>query len=449
MRVLFLEVDTERSWAVASIGPAFIASYLRAHGHEVAFHRATLEASDDEVAAAVATLAPDLLGLSLTTRQWQRGRTLVRAIRARFEVPVVAGGLHPTFSPEEVLAEPGFDHVCLGEGEEPMLDLVRALERGDQLGGALAKPITNIWSRGGRRPALRDPIEPLDALPFMARDLLDEHKGVVHMTTQRGCPFPCTYCAARMYNQLYKDTAEYGRRRSHQSVLDELFGLRDAGLLAYVIFLDDTFTIHHPWVREFCRVYGAELRVPFSLHARVETVNEKLLHQLAEAGCQQITYGVESGSERVRREIMKRQVTNERFRDVFRWTREAGIAVTANYMLGLPGETRNDLDQTLELAHELDVLDFGYFVFYPYPGTQLFELCRDRGYLPEDYLDLPANHRQSILRLPELSQADIGEVYDGFTALRRQRYGDRYGAALAAELLGEATDHVDALARTG
>src|SRR5690606_4704642 len=106
------------------------------------------------------------------------------------------------------------------------------------------------------------------------------------------------------------------------------------------------------WVREFCRVYGAELGTPFSLHARVETVNEKLLHQLAEAGCQQITYGVESGSERVRREIMKRQVTNQRFRDVFRWTREAGIAVTANYMLGLPGETRADLDQTLELARE-------------------------------------------------------------------------------------------------
>jgi radical SAM superfamily enzyme YgiQ (UPF0313 family) len=338
--------------------------------------------------------------------------------------------------------------VCLGEGEEPMLDLVRALERGDKPGGALAKPIANIWWRGGQRPSLRNPIEPLDSLPFMARDLLDEHTGVVHMTTQRGCPFPCTYCAARMYNQLYEGTAEYGRRRSHQSVLDELFVLRDAGLLAYVIFLDDTFTIHHPWVREFCKVYGTELRTPFSLHARVETVNEKLLHQLAEAGCQQITYGVESGSERVRRTIMKRQVTNDRFRDVFRWTREAGIAVTANYMLGLPGETRDDLQQTLDLATELDVLDFGYFVFYPYPGTQLFQECRDRGYLPENYLELPANHRESILRLPDLTQEDINAVFDGFTALRRKRYGERYGDALAAELVGEATDHVDLLART-
>src|SRR5690606_6246500 len=113
----------------------------------------------------------------------------------------------------------------------------------------------------------------------MARDLLDEPAGTVHMTTQRGCPVPCTYCAARMYNELYEGTgADYGRRRSHASVLGELEGLRDAGKLSYVIFLDDTFTINHPWVREFCTIYRDRLRTPFCLHARVETVSEKLLH---------------------------------------------------------------------------------------------------------------------------------------------------------------------------
>ena len=148
-------------------------------------------------------------------------------------------------------------------------------------------------------------------------------------------------------------------------MLAELHELRGANRLGYVIFLDDTFTINHSWVMEFCRLYGAEVGAPFSLHARVETVNETLLHMLAEAGCHQITYGVESGSERVRRGIMHRQVTNQRFKDVFRWTREAGIMLTANFMLGLPGETRDDLQQTLELAEELNVADFGYFVFYP------------------------------------------------------------------------------------
>jgi anaerobic magnesium-protoporphyrin IX monomethyl ester cyclase len=453
MRVVFLEVDTERTWSVASIGPGFIGAYLRQHGHEVGFVRATLAMSDDEVAAAVAAAAPELLGVSLTTRQWLRGAHLVAHLRRTLDVPVIAGGLHPTFSPEEVLAAPGFDFVCLGEGEAATLELVTALAAGARPGavldGRLAR-IANIWSRGRGRPALRAPFAPLDGLPFLARDLLDEPRGTVHMATQRGCPFPCTYCAARMYDELYDElgAGDYGRRRSLGNVLAELEALRADDRLGFVIFLDDTFTINHPWVREFAAAYRERIAAPFSLHARVETVNEKMLHQLAGAGCAMITYGVESGSERVRREIMHRPVTNQRFRDVFRWTREAGILLTANFMLGLPGETRDDLQQTLDLAEELDVLDFGYFVFYPYPGTQLFQVCRDRGYLPPDYLTRPANHRASILNLPDLSHDDIAAYYDRFTALRRRMYLRRNGTP-APDDVPAAIDHVHELAVAG
>src|SRR5688572_9228874 len=117
MRIVFVEVDTERSWAVASIGPAFLASVLREAGHEVQLVRAALDAAPADVAATVAAAAPDLIGMSLTTRQWLRGRELAGAIRAACPAPLIAGGLHPTFSPEEVLGSPGFDYVCLGEGE--------------------------------------------------------------------------------------------------------------------------------------------------------------------------------------------------------------------------------------------------------------------------------------------------------------------------------------------
>lgn len=440
MRVLFVEVDTERSWALASVGPATLGAWLRQHGHEVRFLRATLDMDSTELIRRARDINPDLIGLSLTTRQWFRARTLVRALRAELDVPVVAGGLHPTFSPEGVLASPGFDWACLGEGEEALLELVEALERGLPTEG-----IPNIASRGNPRPKMRAPFEPLDRLPWMARDLLDEVPGVIHMATQRGCPFPCTYCAARMYDELYgQQGQEYGRRRSHDDVLAELGSLREAGRLSFVIFLDDTFTLHPKWVEEFCRRNQAELGVPFSLHARVETVNERMLEQLAAGGCRMITYGVESGSERLRREVLKRPVNNERFRKVFRWTKQAGILVTANYMLGMPGETPEDLDQTLSLAEELDAFDFGYFVFYPYPGTALFRVCLERGYLPPDYEEQPANHRRSILRLPTLTQDDIDSAYDRFTALRARIYAAREVLARPS-----ATAHVDHCARTG
>jgi radical SAM superfamily enzyme YgiQ (UPF0313 family) len=446
VKVLFIETETTRDWACASIGPAFIAAFLRADGHDVGLYRAGVDATPDEIVEAVWKADPGLIGVSLTTRQWLRARELIGAIRAEIDVPVVAGGLHATFSPTQVLESPGFDYVCLGEGEVAMLDLVRALES-----GASTHQIDNIWVKGGLRPILREPFQPLDDLPFMARDMLDEYEGCVHMTTQRGCPFPCTYCAARMYNELYGETAKYGRRRSVGNVVEELLEIQRNGPLAYVIFLDDTFTIYRRWVREFCRVYAEQLAIPFSIHARVETVNEGLIGELAAAGCRHITYGVESGSARVRRDIMQRAATNEQIKDVFRWTHDAGIMATANYMLGLPGETRDDLQQTYDLAVDLQeyALDFGYFVFYPYPGTSLFRLCLEKGYLPGDYLEREANHRESILTLPDLKPDDIAESYDQFTMLRERQSLERAGATLSEAARATIRESVQHIATTG
>ena len=435
MKVLFLELDTESEWAVASLGPSFLAAYLRQHGHEAAFLRVAADREIAELADEIRAEAPGLIGVSLTTRQWLRAQQVLGGLRRISNIPVIAGGLHPTFSPEEVLRQDGIDYVCLGEGEAALLDLVNAMEAGT------IGEIPNIWAKGGTRPKLRNPIEPLDSIPFAARDMLDERWGVRHISTQRGCPFPCTYCAARMYDQLYDtpDTTSYGRRRSHGNVLAEIAALRAEGPLNYIIFLDDTFTIHHPWVREFCKIFKREVGVRFSLHARVETVNETMLHELAEAGCWHIVYGVESGSERVRREIMKRSATNQRFRDVFRWTKAAGIMATANYIIGTPGETRAEMQETIALHHELQPVDFGFFVFYPYPGTELFQVCKSKGYLPEDYLTRPANHRQSILNLPNVTPQDIDEVFEQWTQIRAN--------AAAARSLPEHRDQVVAETR--
>ena len=107
--------------------------------------------------------------------------------------------------------------------------------------------------------------------------------------------------------------------------------------------------------------------MPFSLHARAETVNEELLKMLAKPVVSISPFGVESGSERLRREVMKRRVSNQRLKDVFQWSQDAGIMTTANYIIGTPTETREEIEETLALHAELNPHDFGYFVFYPYP----------------------------------------------------------------------------------
>jgi radical SAM superfamily enzyme YgiQ (UPF0313 family) len=136
---------------------------------------------------------------------------------------------------------------------------------------------------------------------------------------------------------------------------------------------------------------------------------------------------------------MNRPVENHRFVDVFRLTKEAGIMATANYMIGLPGETPEDIEKTLALNKAIDPDDFGYFVFYPYPGTQLFHLCREKGFLPENWLELPANNRQSILDLPDLTKEDIEHYYNKFTEVRNQAYLNRYGSGLSDEAKAQAS----------
>ncbi len=420
--VLFLEIEQEIDWALAAIGPAFIAPFLRQHGHHVDLLQVPLGMTADELVDGVRQFPADIIGVSMASRQWLRAAELIPAMREQVDIPVIAGGLHASFTSGLVLDTPGFDYVCIGEGEQAMLELLDAIDQGSYP----EEGIRNIRARGDSLPTMRPPFEPIDALPFMARDMLGEKYGVRNMVTQRGCPYTCTYCAARQFSDLYEGSyASYGRRRSPENVLQEISDLRQQGDLNYIIFLDDTFTINHAWVKTFCEMYASENGPPFSLHARSETVSESLIEHLAMVGCRHIVYGVESGSERVRRDIMPRNITHDRLCESFRLTQAAGILATANYMLGIPGETAADIEETLALHDDLKPDDFGYFVFYPYPGTSLFKLCQERGYLPDKPYEFPAHHHGSVLNLPDLTAEQIEYYYDRFTQLRiRDRLAD-------------------------
>ncbi len=415
MKILFIEIEIQNTWAVASIGPGFIGSFIRQHGHEASFLRVLPDMDTQDIIYNIEKHSPDILGFSLTTRQWKRAAYVAGEIGKKIDIPIVAGGLHPTFSPSSVSESSVFDYICIGEGEEAMLELLDCLESSEKI---YECPIPNILVKGGQMPELRPPFSRIDDMPFMARDLLDEKYGVIHMCTQRGCPFPCTYCAAGAVDDLYKNTG-YIRRRSVHNVLEELREIKRNKELNYVIFLDDTFTINRNWVKEFCRAYGKEFGTGFSINARAETITRDMIQWLADAGCSHIIYGVESGSMHIRRDVLNRPVDNQCFIDVFNLTRQAGILATANYMIGLPGETSEDIAQTLSLNDEIAPDDFGYFVFYPYPGTKLFDICLQNGFLPDNYPEFPSDNCQSILNMPDLSKEDIRYYYNKFTEVRK------------------------------
>ena len=443
MNVLFVEVEMERNWSVASIGPSCLASYVTQFGHKVELLSIPIDQKLEDIYQEILLRNPDVLAFSLTSRQWLRAKEIGNFLRKLQVFPTIAGGLHPTFAAEEVLAAAGFDYVCLGEGEGAFLEFLDTLEKGRKI-----QNIDNIQCKGEAKPKLRAPYEDLNELPFMDRSFLNEQHGVVHMVTQRGCPFSCSYCAARMYNEMY-GTKAYGRRRSIDNVFKEFVDIQSKGPLNYIIFLDDTFTLNRAWIFEFCKRYKDEFGIPFSLHARAETITIEMLTALREAGCAYITFGVESGSERLRQDIMKRKVSNQRLIDVFQWSRDLGILTTANYIIGTPTETIADMEETIALHHQLDPHDFGYFVFYPYPGTPLYQYCKDRGMLSDDFFDEPANHRKSILKHDVLRQQDIDLYYQKFTKIREETYLKRYGQYMSSEHLEEVSDIMEDSAQKG
>ena len=437
MKILFLDIETEQAWFLASIGAAFIASYVRKYGHEATQFKVQPNCRMEEIIAAIENEAPDLLGFSLTTRQYARAVSIAVELRKNLDLPIVAGGLHPTFSPLSVLDSGAFDFVCLGEGEEAVCSMLSHLGKGNDL---RAENISNIWGRGMERPEMRPPLA-YEQIPFVARDLLNEMQGVFHISTMRGCPFHCSYCAGGAINRLY-GSGTYLRRRPVGSVLEELRQIDGHAPISYVIFLDDTFTVNRDWLEEFCTSYRREFGRGFSINARPDTVSPELINLLAKAGCRHIVYGVESGSRRVRENILNRPGDNQQFIEVFRWTKEAGILATANYMIGIPGETPDDIEQTLALNEALDPDDFGHFVFHPYPGTPLFELCCQKGYLPENHEELPADNRRSILILPDLTQDDIRHYDRVFATVRENHYLKRYGNSLNEAQKAEAVKNL-------
>ncbi len=414
MKILFIELEVEAEWGLAAAGPAYIASSVRQAGHQAELITLRWQQQPRAILPQLLAAEADLIGFSLTTTQWPRAQEVAREIRHHLATPIIAGGLHATFSSESILESGLFDYCCIGEGELAVTELLHRLASGS---ADPAAGVAGIRSPGEPLPRAAAVVEDLDLLPFPDRDFLQEPHGVVYLSTQRGCPYPCSYCAAAALQQLSTEIGGRVRRRSVSNVLTELRQIRAQRGLSYVVFLDDTFTLDRAWIATFCRDYRAHIGVGFSANARAENSSEALLDQLQQAGCRHLAFGVESGSERVRREILRRPVTNQRLLQAVRSTQARGMLATVSYMIGVPGERPEEIEETMAFHQQLKPDDFSLFIYYPYPGTALYALCRERGYLQEGDPAPVVPAGRSVLRLPGLSAQQLQAYYEKFQAL--------------------------------
>ncbi len=411
-------------------GIGMLVSVLKRAGNEARVLYLHEEPAAEELIDMARAHEPGLIGFSAATNQYPRACKLAGILKNALDVPLIIGGVHATLDPENVMSEGPFDMLCTGEGEGAVVDLARALEHGEDY-----SEIPNLWVRrnnGFIRNEPRNLVEDLDSLPFPDREEFEfetimEKQKSASMLSGRGCPFNCAYCANEGLRALYRGKGEFVRRRSVDNVLEEMDKLAGFYDVKKWHFHDDIFTIDRPWVDEFCERYKRNFSIPFDVNVRVETVDREMLSMLRSAGCEWIQVGVESGSDRVRREVMRRPMEAERIVRVFEDARDLGLLTWSFNMVGLPGETPEDAEATYELNRKLCPDHMQVSVFNPYPGTRLLRECQERGvitgesrpgyFIPDTVLDLPEfppgsirEAHQRLVRLRDYCHARISLV---------------------------------------
>jgi len=381
MKVLFFHRNAE--W----LGIEYLSSALKKAGHatELIFDPG---AGDVEYQFKFLDRKPDLIAFSCLTNLYPWVSTMVGLLKDRMDVPIIVGGLHPTILPDFVIANPHIDMICVGEGEEALVELA------DSIGnGKINYEIRNIWfKKDGRivKNASRPLIQDMDALPFPDKDLFRKYgcfSSRIYVMTGRGCPFHCTYCFNSFYREKFSGNGySYVRRRSVENVMRELEHFKAKYRLSEVFFYDDIFSINDAWIKVFCAEYKKRIKLPFKVLVHPQTVKEETMTALADAGCIYVDIGLESGNEDLRRALLKRNMSNDDIVRTGKILKKVGIKFCTLNILGFPGETKAQMWDTYKLNEALHPDGAIVSIFYPFPKTELAEFSLKNGFLNDsDY----------------------------------------------------------------
>ncbi len=374
------------------LGLCYLAAAIRKEGHSVAILDAEAERlSVDGVVDRIAELDPAILGLSAATVSVHRAAAVADGAKSRRPaMRAILGGTHVTAVPEETLRRfPVFDVGVLGEGEITLVELLKQI-----LGGGAWTDVPGLVVRDGdaiRRTAPRPPIGDLDSLPPPAWDLLSSFPGryVPSAHAYRGLPAPSLVTSRGCHGRcIFCDNAVFGRRtRLHSSgavvammrELVERYGVREVGIE------DDNFLFSRRRVEEICdEMIRRELRLAWNCYLRVDLVDLDILRQMRAAGCWQIAYGVESGSQRVR-DFLRKDNTIEQCRAAIAATRQAGIRAKGLFMVGIPTETPAEWAETHKFILKAGFDDFSLMYFTPLPGSAVAGRIAEFGALDDDW----------------------------------------------------------------
>ena len=373
---------------------------------------------------------PGLIGFSVLEITYDQGLELAKAIED-LKIPVIFGGIYPTFAPQIVLKENSIDMICEGEGEEMFVELANCLEKKKDITKILNLTIKQngkIFRSGkeinlddlptgdniyGGKTGLRRPqthmgktLLPPDYSIYEDRRFLKKMGGkvvrTVAMELSRGCPYTCTFCCVPMQQHQHRsarnlyaesegiDSKEiklkdpYHREKPIITFIEEVKNAIKNHGIDFIYFTDESFLSMRPErFREFIDSYS-EIKLPFFIESRVETIKPGYAKDLEKVGCTGVAMGVESGSLELRKKLLARTMTNEVIINGFKEFKDTNIRISANNIIGFPGESREDIMRTIEINRQINADSVVVNAFRPYSGTKLRKICIDKGLIPKE-----------------------------------------------------------------
>ncbi|MBN1917796.1 MAG: B12-binding domain-containing radical SAM protein [Verrucomicrobia bacterium] len=417
MKILlgFVEVNQRFGALGLQHGLMSISAVLKQHGHEVALAYFSRAHELDEWPARLTEARPQVVGFYVAAEQAEQVGELINAV-PRDGTFTIVGGPHATCFPQMLEKIDRLDAVCIGEGELTLLELVEALESGRD-----PATVEGLWvKREGEivKTPPRPFIAEIDKLPVEDWDLFDVQQnidrygmGQMRVLASRGCPYKCTYCANHILAAA--QPGRYVRFRSIDNLLDELKMLKARFTFEEIFFDDDIFMLDRRRLREFAERYPKEVGVPFICCGRVEVTNDETMQLLKQAGARRVDFGVEVGDEELRRTVLKRTMSNDEIIAAIECAQRAGLQVKTLNMVGLPGETPEKHMATVRLNQRLRTDVTNCSVFWPHPGTELYDLCVREGYVPADG-HVPERYiayRTCYLKLPGFPAKVVNRAY--------------------------------------
>ncbi len=414
-------------------GLGYIAETLKANGIEYDVTDMAAGASQTDLDNRIAAFTPDLIGISMMTFMYKRSYEIIRHIkRSNPSSDIIAGGPHISTVREKVLGEcPELDYGAVLEGEQTILELCRG-EDPSSIKGLIHRSGGEIIFNGERAFS-----ENLDVIPFPGFEKFPLGKYVteeIGIVSSRGCPHGCIYCPVKAA------IGKKWRRRSAESIVSEIQHWYDRGYRQFSI-LDDNFTFDRQRVVDICGsiktgdLHGIELNCNNGV--RADKVDYELLKLMKEAGFAYLAFGVEGGNDRILKNINK-GIKMESIERAIEDALDIGFKVTLFFIVGSPGETMDDIRDSINLALKYPVFDARFYNLIPFPQSKLYEWVRENDYFlvdSEDYLNNCSQWSFSpVFETPELNKKDREEALRMVRDVRKKIRYNAMKSSLASKL---------------